>query len=78
MKLRLRSMFWLTIGIVFILLDPILAHLSNAGLIRWPKGWDDPKVTRIVSRILIGCGILFLVVAYFKLRSERSEKSNSK
>jgi len=52
--MRFRLTFWLTIGIVLILLDPILAHLSNAGLIKWPKTWDDPKVTHMISRILIG------------------------
>jgi hypothetical protein len=67
----MNSKFWLILGIVFILLDPILAHLSNSGIIKWPSGWDTPATTHIISRVLIGSGIVFLIIAYFKLRAEK-------
>jgi uncharacterized membrane protein len=74
MELKLRSAFWLILGIILILFDPILAHLSNAGLIKWPSDWDMSKISRITSRVLIGGGIICLIIAYIKLRSERSDK----
>lgn len=53
---------WYIISIILILLDPLLAHLSNASMVSWPAWVDNPDVTRIVSRLLIGGGILSLLI----------------
>jgi|HubBroStandDraft_6_1064221.scaffolds.fasta_scaffold6731739_1 hypothetical protein len=74
MQIKIHSKFWFILGIVFILLDPILAHLSNSNNIQWPAGWNMSEISPVISRILIGGGIIFLIVAYFKLNSEK--KSN--
>ncbi|PWT90173.1 MAG: hypothetical protein C5B54_07640 [Acidobacteria bacterium] len=74
MGFKIRSTFWLILGIILILLDPVLAHLSNSGLLKWPPTWDMSKMSHVISRILIGAGIVCLVIAYIKLKSERSEK----
>ena len=67
MGFKIRSTFWLILGIILILLDPVLAHLSNSGLLKWPSAWD-------MSKMSIAAGIVCLVIAYMKLKSERSEK----
>ena len=74
MQLKINSKFWFILGIVFILLDPVLAHLSNSNNIKWPDGWNMSEISPVISRILIGGGIIFLIVAYIKLKSEK--KSN--
>ena len=74
MQLKINSKFWFILGIVFILLDPVLAHLSNSNNIKWPDGWNMSEISPVISRILIGVGIIFLIVAYIKLKSEK--KSN--
>jgi hypothetical protein len=71
MQLKINSKVWFILGIVFILLDPILAHLSNSNNIKWPAGWNMTETSPIISRILIGGGIIFLIVAYIKLKSEK-------
>jgi hypothetical protein len=73
MQLKIRSKFWFILGIVFILLDPILAHLSNSNIIKWPSAWNMSELSPIISRILIGGGIIFLIIAYFKLESEKKQ-----
>ncbi len=71
MQLKTRSKFWFTSGIIFILMDPILAHLSNSNFIKWPSAWNMDEISPVISRILIGGGIIFLIIAYIKLKSEK-------
>jgi hypothetical protein len=68
---KIGSRFWFILGTVLILLDPVLAHLSNANLIKWPVSWEMSKISAIISRTLIASGIILLMVAYFKLKAEK-------
>ncbi|GEM_PF-2597826 len=72
MKLKkISARFWFSLGIIFIMLDPLLAHLSNAGVIKWPAEWNMKAISPIISRLTIGGGILFLIIAFIKSQSER-------
>jgi hypothetical protein len=61
---------WLILGALFILLDPVLAHVSNANLIHWSHGLEY-----VASGVLLGGGVIFLVVGAVKVRAGRLRKN---
>jgi hypothetical protein len=73
MKKRGSYRFWLVLGIIFILLDPVLAHLCNANIISWPKSLDTPAITRTISQSLIGIGLLFIIIYLIKSKKYASK-----
>jgi hypothetical protein len=68
---KVSSRIWFSIGIVLILLDPLLAHLSDAGIIKWPASWNMSRISPIISRTVIAGGIIFLIIAFFRAQSEK-------
>lgn len=63
--------FWLILGAVFILLDPVLAHVSNADLVRWSYGLEY-----VASGVLLGAGVIFLIIDAVKMRTEKLRKNS--
>jgi hypothetical protein len=66
---RSSARFWLILGAVFILFDPVLAHVSNANLIRWSDGLEY-----VASTILLGGGAIFLTVGVVKVLADKFSK----
>jgi hypothetical protein len=60
---------WIILSAIFIWTDPILAHLSNADVIRWPGGNAE-----IIANVILhgGAGICILVGIVLLYAAERS------
>jgi len=57
--------FWFILAAVFTLLDPVLAHLSNADLIHWSYGLEY-----VVSPVPFFWAIVFFIAGFLKLKSK--------
>ena len=66
---RSCARFRLILGAVFILVDPVLAHVSNANLIRWSDGLEY-----VASTTLLGSGAIFLTVGVVKVLADKFSK----
>lgn len=63
---KLSAKFWIILGIALILFGFVLAHLSDANLIRWSYGLEH-----VASLVFHGGGPLLVVIGLIKFFVEK-------